>query len=194
MKHCAWLLALALVSCSERAEPRPLPTTVVDSIHPVDEEIRRFKAELTGPAPVALAGGASTIDALVVRFVSALQQHDTAGIGGLALTSWEFIELYYPTSQYTRPPYRQSPGLLWFLIQQNSQKGLTRTLARLGGRDLGYRGVECPTAPHIPGENRLWQGCVVRLDAEGSADRVRLFGTILERAGQYKFISYANDF
>lgn len=38
--------------------------------------------------------------------------------------------------------------------------------------------------------NLIWNGCVARLDA--APDGLRLFGAIIERAGRFKFLSYAN--
>jgi hypothetical protein len=40
------------------------------------------------------------------------------------------------------------------------------------------------------GENRLHERCEVRVNAAGTP--TRLFGTILERDGRFKFLGYAN--
>ena len=46
----------------------------------------------------------------------------------------------------------------------------------------------------VEGPNRLVTGCRVRFAAGDSAAReMRLFGALLNRDGQYKFLSYAND-
>jgi len=47
--------------------------------------------------------------------------------------------------------------------------------------------------PQAEGANRLWHACRVRRTAEaGAALEQRLFGSIIERDGRYKFVSYAN--
>jgi hypothetical protein len=166
---------------------------VVDSVFPIEEEIRRFKARLTGPIPDTLEYAAPSKDALAEQFSRALQQRDTIRLRQLALSPAEFIGLYYPHSQYTRPPYRQPPSFVWFLIQQNGEKGLSRLLQRYGGQETGFRGIECPDPPQSQPPNRFWV-CVVRWQAApGRPDPLRAFGSIMERDGRFKFVSYANS-
>ena len=192
-------LSIALLACAACSEPQQAqtaaaPAGVVDSIFPIEEEVRRFKLQLPGSAPAELSNTSESREALVERFIAALERSDTAEIGALAVTSWEFIELYYPYTQYTRPPYKQSPRLLWFLIQQNSQKGIGRVLTRYGGKPSGYRGIDCRDSAKIQGPNRIWERCQVRwTGGEQKPDPMILFGSILERNGRFKFISYAND-
>jgi hypothetical protein len=144
--------------------------------------------------PTALERGESSRDALVRRFVRALEMSDTAALLALHLTRAEFAYLYYPFTQYTRPPYELSPALLWFLIEQNSEKGLVRLLRRYGGRPLGYVGYRCEQEPQREGANRLWNACRIKRKVEsGELVEERLFGSIIERDGRYKFVSYAND-
>ncbi len=194
-----WLIVVALLAAGCDRQPAaeaavPAQQGVVDSIFPVEEEIRRFKGQLGSTLPTELQNGAHSRAELVSEFGNALPQHDTARIRILAINAAEFIELYYPYTQYTRPPYRQSPALLWFLIQQNSEKGLGRALARFGGQALDSRSLECQE-PRVQERNRLWD-CMVRWQTVGEAgkpDPIRLFGTILERDGRFKFLSFAND-
>ena len=186
------LAVLSLAAC-KGAAPAPAVAGIVDSIFPVEEEIRRFKLELTGTPPVTLSGGASSKQQLVTMFVRALQARDTTTLRSLVLTAWEFIELYYPHTQYIQPPYRQSPATLWFLVQQSSEQGAGRALTRFGGRAIEQHSLDCPAPPQREGANRLYAGCEVLWTLGGRAIRSRLFGTILERGGHFKFISYAND-
>jgi hypothetical protein len=166
----------------------------VDSIIPIPEALRRFQA---GLRPVdTLAGGATSREELVERFVHALSRRDTAMVRMLVLDRAEFAYLYYPTSDYATPPRAQAPALAWFLIQQNSEKGITRSFRRLGGHPLETDGPTCESEPRQEGENRLWSECTValRLAGEASAERLRLFGSMIERGGRFKFVSYANQF
>lgn len=201
VRHVLAAAALAL-ACEQRPSADPantelvaadsVRTGVVDSVFPVEEEIRRFMTTLSGPLPTALQNATGSREALAQRFMTALVQNDTAAIHKLVLSPAEFIELYYPFSQYTKPPYKQSPGLLWFLIQQNSQKGISRALQRFGGNDVGYQRIDCQEPPEVQGRNRFWT-CVVRWTPEpNKPDPLRLFGSIMERDGRFKFVSYAN--
>jgi hypothetical protein len=56
-------------------------------------------------------------------------------------------------------------------------------------------GVHCVSGPEREGPNTLWRNCHARRAlATGDTILDDLFGTIVERSGRYKFVSYANKF
>jgi hypothetical protein len=173
-------------------EAAPAPGTHVDSILPPGEEERRFREGLAEPR--GLAGGEETREALVRAFVRAVERADTAAVRGMILSRAEFAWLYYPSTEFTRAPKRMSPALLWFLTMQESEKGIGRLLARRGGRRLAYVASRCAPEPRVEGANRLWDRCTVTVRAEGGTKTERLFGTIVERDGRFKFVSYQNEY
>lgn len=169
--------------------------TVVDSILPVEEALRRFRATLPGDPPTSLSGGAPSRDALVARFVAAVEAADTAAFRDMLLTRAEFAWLYYPHTRFTAPPYELAPDLLWFQIENGTSRGFGRLLDRMGGRPVHADGYACPSEARAEGPNRLWEDCAVHLRPPGAEPRdLRLFGSILERGGVYKFVSYSNGF
>lgn len=163
----------------------------VDSIFPVEEELRRFRVGLAEPSGLG-RGAAASRDLLIDAFLDALAVHDTAAFAAMALDRAEFAHLYYPHTRYTRPPYELSPALLWFQLQQNSEKGLVRVLRRLGGKRHDLLDYRCDEAPEVQERNRIWTGCELRLEAGSDTVSGRWFGSILERDGRFKFISYTN--
>lgn len=183
--------ALARVDAREGSDTPPAGR-IIDSILPVEEELRRFQEGLERPAH--LVGGATSREALVRGFVDRLSQRDTAALRSMLLTRAEFAYLVYPTSMYTRPPYRSAPGLVWLQLAQGSAKGLTRLL-REDVQVRGYAGHRCPEPPVLDGASTLWRQCGVRVTlGEGEAIEARLFGVIVEHDGRFKFASFANDF
>ena len=159
---------------------------------PVEEEIRRFRSQLQSPQVTVLGDAFETPELLVRQYLNALSDRDAGRLNRLVIDAREFIDLYYPNSPYTRPPYRQNPSFVWFIIQQNSQKGMSRALARFGGRSVRYLGQDCRRA-EPQGVNRFWE-CTVRVESDGKEQPpLRLFGSILERDGRYKFVSLASD-
>jgi hypothetical protein len=193
----ATLLCLAAAGCGELdgrpqaavAEHRPVH---VDSILPVEEELRRFRAALPDTVGV-LDGGASSLEALVAGFLQALEVRDRPRLEALRISAAEFAWLYYPESRYTTPPYAMGPGLLWFQLENHGSRGLDRALARYGGRPLQHAGHACDEAPEAEGASRFHRGCVIRfVGAAGDTAGLALFGPILERDGRFKFVSYAN--
>jgi hypothetical protein len=164
----------------------------VDSIFPIEEEVRRFRAALPDSA-TTLTGGSTSRHELIARFIAALETRDTASLRRMVLTAAEFAYLYYPHTQFTAHPYEMSPQLVWFQLENYGSKGLNRALDRFGGRYLNVQGYDCESVV-VQGPNRLSGGCVVQvMEDSGSARPVSLFGVILERDGLFKFISYGNS-
>ncbi len=168
-------------------------TGVIDSVLPVEEALRRFRADIP-VTPSGLSGGATTREQLVKSFVQALQQVDTTSLGRMLITRAEFAYLYYPTSRASKPPYEESPDLNFLRSREHSGKGIRRALKLLGGRPARYAGYMCSANTRTEGENTLWGPCTVKADTgAGAPVELSLFGTIIERAGQFKFLSYANQ-
>lgn len=167
---------------------------VVDSARSVEEELAAFRA---GLAPVAgLAGAAPSREALAERVLGALARRDTAALARLALTRAEFAWLVYPDSRYTRPPFRQPPGLVWLQVQRGG--GLTalhRLVQKAGGARRTLVGVACDPTPEPSGAARLWRGCrVTAAGAQGDTLRARLFGVVVEHGGRFKVANYATEY
>ena len=165
---------------------RPVEGTFTDSATRA-AELSRFRAGL--PRVTTLRGGAPSAEALVARWVRAVEARDTAAIARLLLARDEFAWLYYPHAPLARPPYDMSPAEMWFLQEGNSAKGLREVLEKRGGRPLGFRAYRCD-APVAYGPARFHGNCLVRREAEhGGIVEERLFGALLELGGRWKFVS-----
>jgi len=172
---------------------RTLPGYVVDSIFPVDEELRRFRLSLGGDSALVFSGGSPSREALVRRFVRAIASSDTNEFRSMVVHGREFADLYYPVSPYARAPYHQPPQLAWSLIQNPSTDGITKLLRTMGGKPVTYLGHRCD--PRVLHEGRVtrYAGCIVRIaDAKGDRTTRLMFGSIVELGGVYKFLSYTN--
>lgn len=196
-------LLLLSTSCSREGEgstadalvDAPPPGMIVDSVFPVEEQIRRFQAAVRD-TPTVLVGGSATRDDLVHRFVAAARAGNVDSLAALTATTGEFAFLYYPNSRFASPPYQLPPDILWFQIQNTQSRGLTRLLRQLEERTLDVAGYECQEEPVEAGPLRLWEDCVALLPGESSDTvrlRLRLFGTILEHRGAFKFLSLSNE-
>lgn len=174
---------------------RTLPGYVIDSIFPVEEELQRFRAAIGGPPVTGFGGASPSRDALVRKLVAALARSDTADLRSMVVQAREFADLYYMDSPSSRPPYKQSPGLAWTMIQNPSLEGLAKLLRHLGGTPLTYISHRCDAKVERHGGTARHLGCVVTTSDDG-AGRVarRLFGSIVARDGQFKFLSYTNEF
>jgi hypothetical protein len=152
--------------------------------------LRRFQGSISGP-PERLVDASMSRELLVARFVDALERTDTASLARMRVSPGEFAHVFFPESMFMRPPYELDPAIVWMQIDAGSNTGLRRAVHRLGGKPFGYRGLICQAA-QVQGSTRL-HGCDVRrVSPRGDIMRLRLFGAILERDGQFKFLSFEN--
>lgn len=192
------LLLGLLASCQDspgvRAAESQVTQGVIDSTLPIEEEVRRFVATVDS-LPRALRHGATSRDDLVGQFLAAVEGLDTLKLHRLVVQRDEFISLYYPHTRFTAPPYELSPALVWFQMQNSSSRGIGRLLERSGGKSLAAQGYRCAAEAAREASNRLWEDCLVAVrDSAGGIRERRLFGTILERDGRFKFLTFANEY
>ena len=174
---------------------RAQPGYVVDSILSPDEELRRFRAAAPGDSASVLKGGSDSREVLVRRFVRALSANDTNDLRAMAVHAREFSDVYYPASPYAHPPYRQPISFAWRMIQDPSTAGLGKLLKRLGGRPMQFVSQRCDPKVAHEGPVTRYAGCLVEVvDETGKAVTKRYYGSIVEYKGQFKFLSYTNDF
>jgi hypothetical protein len=172
---------------------RAQPGYIVDSILPIEEHLRRFRRDIP-VAPTSLAGGATSRDALVRQFIAALEARDTTALAAMLLNRAEFAYLVYPESHWTRPPYRQAPGLVWMQAANANGTGFSRLLDRMAGRDLRFQSYACGSEPEVISGNRIWRDCLLSVErTPGDRRNMKLFAGIIERGGHFKIYSYGND-
>lgn len=182
------------VATYDAERPWRQPGDVIDSILPMEEHERRFRAGMT--EVTALSGGDTSRDALALQFMQALERGDSVALYGLLIDRAEFAWLVYPNHLYRRSPYELDPGTLWMQLQQGSSKGLARALERHGGQSLRLQGMTCQrdTLQLVSGSMAMWGDCQLKYAAGDSTLTRRLFGSMVELDGVVKFLSYSNDF
>jgi len=181
-----------LAGCSGGPGRQAQAAVRVDSAFAMPQALARFRAGLPETREL---GGAYAVDrdALVRRFVVALEAGDSAAFMPMMLSRAEFAWLYYADDPQAKSPYELPPELMWQQAMQQGEKGIGRALERFGGRPLAFRGYAC-VRDEQRGRNRVWTGCDLDVAAaDGTRARVRLFGGIVERDGRYKILSYANE-
>ncbi len=186
--------ALARTASGDTARPWRKTGDVIDSILPMPEYLRRFRQGLVEPA--RLMGGAASQDELARQFLAAVSARDTAAFAALAVSRAEFAWLVFPHHRYHNPPYELDPEIFWMQLTAGSSTGLHRTLERYGGARLALVSLGCgrDTLQITSGPLTVWSNCNMRYRAGDSVDGRRLFGSIVERDGRMKLLSFANDF
>jgi len=179
---------------ADTAHPWRKPGDKIDSILPMPEYLRRFREGLAEPA--RLTGGATSRNELGRRFLAAVSGRDSARFADLVVSRAEFAWLLFPYHLYHDPPYELDPEIFWMQLTAGSAKGLQRTLERYGGTRLALVSVDCErdSRQFGPGPVRAWSSCTVRYRAGDTTETRKLFGSIVERDGRMKLLSFANDF
>ncbi|MES2306849.1 MAG: hypothetical protein V4558_15200 [Gemmatimonadota bacterium] len=198
------LAAVVLSACTTKSDatvrvavdsaPWRRPGDAIDSILPMAEYLRRFRVGVDSPA--ALTSGYTTREALVRGYLAALSRSDTATLSRLLVTRAEFAWLLFPDHRYAAAPYELDPAIFWRQVTQSNAKGMARALARHRGMSLALLELQCTrdTLQLVRGRTALWGPCQVTYRAGDSTFTRQLFGSIVDRDGGVKFLSYANDF
>jgi hypothetical protein len=133
-------------------------------------------------------------EALATAVLAGIARNDHAALEALALSEAEFRQAIWPELPAARPERNMPLDYVWQDLGQKSRASLGSTLARHGGRR--YELVEVKTL----GESTTYETFAVRRDTEltvrtedGQRRDVRLFGSMVVRAGRYKIFSYVVD-
>ena len=174
--------------------------------------VDQLRAELAGLAALCLllAGGCGrpaasdalsplgytfeSPEAVAEAVLDALAADDGPALLALALTEMEFRTFVWPELPSSRPERGLPFEYAWGDLHQKSTNELRRLVAGAGGRryellDMTFDGESTPYETFtVHRESRL----KVR-DPEGIERDVRLFGSVLQRGGEYKLFSYVVD-
>jgi hypothetical protein len=172
---------------------RKVPGYVVDSILPPDRALARFRGQSPAPAGDSLAGGATSVRALMDTYVRALRSRDTLTIATLALTRAEFAWLYFDGS-----PDQKSgmmPQTVWDLLESRGNSGLGRATSRIAGMgEVRLTKVTCGPDRMSAGVGRIEGPCAVTIaPATGAAVTLPLARYVFTYRGRMKLVSFTND-
>lgn len=126
--------------------------------------------------------------------LEALAAGDAARLEALALSETEFRTVVWPELPSSRPERGLPFDYAWGDLHQKSTNGLRRLIAREGGKRYAL------LAAGFEGETTAYETFAVHRDSvlvvrreDGARAEMRLFGSILERQGEYKLFSYVVD-
>ncbi len=132
--------------------------------------------------------------ALSRAVLDALAAGDVDTLRGLPLDELEFRTAVWPDLPSSRPERGVPFDYAWRDLRQKSNNALRRLVARHGGRRYTLVGVRFAgeTTPYRT--YRVHRETILDLlDEEGVARTLALFGSILERDGEFKLFSYVVD-
>jgi hypothetical protein len=127
-------------------------------------------------------------------FLAALAAKDIEGLKELGVDEEEFRDVVWPELPSSRPDRNLTSDYVWRDLRQKSLSSLSRTVDHHGGRrytllEVLFRG-ETTAYETYNVHREAW--LVVR-DETGHRGRVQLFGSMIERHGDYKLFSFVTD-
>ena len=146
------------------------------------------------PPRPPLSNTLASPEALSEAVLAALAARDVDRLRALALDEREFRTAVWPELPASRPERNVPFDYAWGDLRQKSGNALRRLVARHGGRRYRLAGVGFAGETTDYRTYRVHRETVLDLlDEGGAAMRLALFGSILEREGEFKLFSFVVD-
>ena len=149
---------------------------------------------IAGCRPTRLAHGHASSEELARAVLSALENRDRSRLAKLAISELEFEHRIWPELPAAQPERNMPWSYVWLDLRQKSDATLERTLHRYGGQSYRLETVKFEGAATNYGAYRVYRDTV--LVVRDSADRfheLRIVGSVIEAAGEWKVFSYVVD-
>jgi hypothetical protein len=134
-----------------------------------------------------------SLDALGRRFLEAVARSDEQGLRAIAITKDEFERNVWPKLPASEPGSNLTSEWVWNQYALKNESSLSRLLRRFGGRQYEFAGFEFRGETRDYGEFLLHTEAVLRVAENGEEKRVRLIGSVIEEAGQFKIYGFVVD-
>jgi hypothetical protein len=141
-----------------------------------------------------LRSAASSPAELAERFLDAIAEGDLAAARRLLLTFDEYERYIWPELPEADPARNLNPAFVWEMTSIRGDAKLRGVIGNLGGRRLELEQLEFTGGvQQFPGF-RLHRSSRLQLrDETGELQSVRLFGSVVERDGQFRIFSFNFD-
>jgi hypothetical protein len=144
-----------------------------------------------------LSGGATSLDELLDEFQQALEAKDRRALDALRVTEAEYYAVVIPGSVPEGAPLQRMPErkakFLWDLHNTKSYYAGSRLLGAFGGRKLTRREVHSGGGVKTYALFTAYGYLEIDLEDEKGAPVQISTGSVIERDGQFKFVSFHGD-
>jgi hypothetical protein len=144
-------------------------------------------------SPTPLQRTHSSAEGAAAAVLEALAQGDRESLERLALDDAEFRDHVWPQLPAARPERNLPYSYVWGDLHQKSTIALGETLAAHGGNRYELRGVRFDGATEYRGFVVHRETTLRVRDASGGDRDLRVYGSMLEKDGQWKVFSYVVD-
>ncbi len=148
-------------------------------------------------APGGFSGGSNDLGALLDRFLLALEQRDEKGLQALRVTEIEYRQLVVPGNvdkgEAPQILSGEASEYFWQIMDQKSRHFENLLLERFGGESFQIKDVSFEKGHKEYAGHQAWRRLSLTVTDAAGQDRLIRTGSILERDGQYKFVSFIRD-
>jgi len=140
----------------------------------------------------SLENGQPSLRALAELALQAAEAGDALALNSLRVTEREYKELFFPEFPEAGPGHNIPCDFHWYHLNVRSLKGVQDVIDEHAGRKyelldvIATQGVESFKTFKAHKKVEL----KVRLSADGAEVQIRLFGSVMERAGEFKILSF----
>lgn len=145
-------------------------------------------------APPPLADTSASAEEVMRHVLIALARTDRPRLEALAITEQEFKDHVWGHLPAARPERNLPMSYVWGDLRQKSHASLARALQTVDGRALELVRVRFAAPPRRYGPLVVYGGTtVVVRGPDGTAEDLRVCGSLVERDGRWKVFSYVID-
>ncbi len=135
--------------------------------------------------------GFPTAEAAAREALARLQAEDREGLLALAMGETEFRNVVYPRLPASRPERNTSAGFIWGQHEMRHLDDFDRTFRRFRGQQWELVELDFTGETTDYGEFRVHRGSRLTVRSPDGTERtVRLFGSMLERDGEFRIYSF----
>ena len=178
-------LALLLAACRSSSKP---PENA-------PAKTQEYPPAMT-PEPVKVPAGENWMNStreLGEMVLLALREKNGELLDSLRVTEKEYKEILFPEFPVAAGN-NSSPDFHWFLLDQSSRGGIENVLGSWGGEDFELVDVVVTKGIQNYRTYRILSKVELKVKARNATEirQLRIFGSVVERDGKYKILSYKN--
>jgi hypothetical protein len=133
----------------------------------------------------------SSIQNLAEEVLEAVESNDPDALLKLRINEREFKKYLWPEFPASDPKMNVPFSFAWGNLDQKSEKGARRALSQYGGNAYRFETIYFQEKTEEYSGFKLYsQSVIVAKDNDGNLHELQFCGSIVERNGEYKFLSY----
>lgn len=133
----------------------------------------------------------SSIQGLVEEVLKGVEHNDPEALLKLRINEREFRKYLWPEFPASDPKMNVPLSFAWGNLDQKSEKGARRALSQYGGNAYRFETIYFQEKTQEYSGFKLYsRSVIVARDGNGNLQELQFCGSIVERNGEYKFLSY----